>query len=153
MRSAPVVGVDLRKEGVQVLAGDHQVVAADHDLDLQPRGDLDDIVEEVCRALDGHRQCSRLTAGSSGRGTKDENYEVSVDTIFDDAPFDGFIYQLYDIPADMRPITIDALGQTRRQLLWAIAHDYNLKMTLLTSDGGFPSKVIIRWRGTGDTER
>ena len=78
-------------------------------------------------------------------------HEVSVDTIFSDVPFDGFRYQLFDIPSDMEPVTIDALGQTRRQLLWAIAHDNNLKMILLTTDGGRPSCVAIRWRGDRST--
>ncbi len=78
-------------------------------------------------------------------------HEVSVETIFSDVPFKDFRYQLYDIPSDMKAVSIDALGQTRRQLLWAIAHDNNLKMTLLTTPGGMPSVVSVRWRGTRST--
>ncbi|MFT4547011.1 MAG: hypothetical protein ACI8XO_003807 [Verrucomicrobiales bacterium] len=78
-------------------------------------------------------------------------HETSVSAIFSDQPFENFSYELYDIPSDMKPVSIDALGQTRRQLLWAIAHDNNLKMTLLTTEGGRPSVVVIRWRGNRTT--
>jgi len=80
-------------------------------------------------------------------------HEASLDWIFNDRPFADFNYRLCDIPADMDPISIDALGQTRRQLLWAIAHDHNLKMTLLTTEGGLPSEVIVRWRGDRTTDQ
>ncbi|MGI9239921.1 MAG: hypothetical protein ACR2RV_03920 [Verrucomicrobiales bacterium] len=78
-------------------------------------------------------------------------HEASLDWIFNDRPFTNFNYRLCEIPSDMEPISIDAIGQTRRQLLWAIAHDHNLKMTLLTTEGGRPSVVIIRWRGDRTT--
>lgn len=79
-------------------------------------------------------------------------HKVSIETVFSDAPFAGFHYELHDIPHDLEPVTIDALGQTRRQLLWAIAHDNSLKMTLLLTDGGLPSIVSIRWRGIDGNE-
>jgi len=78
-------------------------------------------------------------------------HKVSIDQIFSDAPFTEFSHELHDIPDDMDLVTLDAVGQTRRQLLWAIAHDYNLKMTLLTTEGGRPATVIVRWRGNGVT--
>lgn len=78
-------------------------------------------------------------------------HEATLEWIFSDRPFTNFRYSLHDIPSDMEPVTIDALGQTRRQLLWAIAHDHNLKMVLLTTEGGLPSEVIIRWRGDRST--
>jgi hypothetical protein len=78
-------------------------------------------------------------------------HEATLDWIFSDRPFADFHYRLCDIPSDMEPITIDALGQTRRQLLWAIAHDHNFKMTLLTTEGGLPSEVVVRWRGDRTT--
>jgi len=78
-------------------------------------------------------------------------HEVTLESIFADAPFKDFRYELREIPDDMAHLTIDALGQSRKQLLWGIAHDNNLKMTLLTTDGGRPSVVVIRWRGGGAT--
>jgi hypothetical protein len=78
-------------------------------------------------------------------------HEVSVETIFSDVPFKDFRYELHEIPHDMKPVTVDVLGQTRRQLLWALAHDNNLKMTLMTTSGGLPSRVVIRWRGDRST--
>ena len=79
------------------------------------------------------------------------HHKVKIESIFSARPFEDFKYELHEIPDDMEPVTIDSTGQTRRQLLWAISHDNNLKMTLLTTDGGRPSVVIIRWRGVGAT--
>ena len=80
-------------------------------------------------------------------------HKATLDQIFSEPPFSDFRYELHEIPDDMDPITVDALGHTRRQLLWAISHDNNLKMTLLTTAGGRPSVVVIRWRGSRRTAR
>ena len=80
-------------------------------------------------------------------------HKVSIESIFSDCPFAGFSYALFEIPDDLEPVTIHALGHTRRQLLWGIAHDNNLKMTLHLTRGGRPSIVHIRWRGVGSTNQ
>ena len=46
-------------------------------------------------------------------------------------------------------VSIDSMGITRRQLLWAIAHDNNLHMSLRSLPNGQPSQILIRYRGTG----
>jgi hypothetical protein len=78
-------------------------------------------------------------------------HKVSLQTIFNDTPFRDFHYELYDLPDDMDPVTVDIVGHSRRQLLWALAHDNDLKMKLITTPGGLPEKVIIRWRGERTT--
>jgi hypothetical protein len=79
--------------------------------------------------------------------------KVPLDQIFNHSPFDRLSYQFIEKPAEMPLVSIDSLGITRRQLLWAIAHDNNLQMSLKTLPNGHPSEVIIRDRGDADSYR
>ncbi|MED5471184.1 MAG: hypothetical protein VX577_05520 [Verrucomicrobiota bacterium] len=73
--------------------------------------------------------------------------EVSLEEIFKNAPLTGLSYNFIKKPKEMPLVSIDSIGITRRQLLWAIAHDNNLNMSLKSLPNGHPSEIIIRDRG------
>jgi len=89
-------------------------------------------------------------------GVRVSYHKVPLDQIFRNAPFVKLKYEVYEKPEIMPLVTFDSLGITRRQLLWAVAHDNNLKMTLKTLPNGEPTAVVIRSRdlpGTTNTGR
>ncbi len=73
--------------------------------------------------------------------------EVSLEEIFKNAPLLGLSYNFIKKPKKTPLVSIDSIGITRRQLLWAIAHDNNLSMSLKSLPNGHPSEIIIRDRG------
>lgn len=75
--------------------------------------------------------------------------EVSLEEIFKNDPLTGLSYKFVKKPEIMPLVSIDSMGITRRQLLWAIAHDNNLHMSLRSLPNGQPSQILIRDRGTG----
>lgn len=75
--------------------------------------------------------------------------EVSLEEIFKNDPLTGLSYKFVKEPDAMPLVSIDSIGITRRQLLWAIAHDNNLHMSLRSLPNGQPSQILIRYRGTG----
>lgn len=75
--------------------------------------------------------------------------KVPLDQVLANPPFTRFKYHVVEKPETMPIVTIDSLGISRRQLLWSMAHDYNLHMSLKTLPDGHPSEVLIRYRGDG----
>ena len=73
--------------------------------------------------------------------------EVPLEEIFNNAPLIGLSYNFIKKPKESPLVSIDSIGITRRQLLWAIAHDNNLNMSLKALPNGHPSEIIIRDRG------
>ena len=73
--------------------------------------------------------------------------EVPLEEIFKNAPLIGLSYNFIKKPKESPLVSIDSIGITRRQLLWAIAHDNNLNMSLKALPNGHPSEIIIRDRG------
>ncbi len=73
--------------------------------------------------------------------------EVPLEEIFKNAPLLGLSYNFIKKPKKTPLVSIDSIGITRRQLLWAIAHDNNLSMSLKSLPNGHPSEIIIRDRG------
>jgi len=73
--------------------------------------------------------------------------KIPLDQIFKESPFTSLSYRFIEQPPEMPLVTVDTLGISRRQLLWSIAHDNNLHMSLKTLPNGHPSEVIIRHRG------
>ena len=80
-------------------------------------------------------------------------HKVPLNEVFHRKPFTKLVYTLGEMPRDMPLISIDALGITRRQLLWMLAHDNQLKMSLISDEAGHPMEIIIRWRGTEPRNR
>lgn len=74
-------------------------------------------------------------------------HRTPLSQVLQNAPFTRLTYELYDMPEEEPLITIDSLGFTRRQILWVLCNDYNLKMSLRTLSDGKPESVIVRWRG------
>lgn len=79
-------------------------------------------------------------------------FEVPLDQVFANPPFTRLRYHVVKKPETIPLVTIDSLGITRRQLLWSISHDYNLHMSLKTLPNGFPTEILIRYRGDGGSE-
>ena len=73
-------------------------------------------------------------------------HNVPITEVFQSAPFTKLEYELYDLPDEPILVTFDSLGITRRQLLWALANDYNLKMNLRSLSDGKPETITVRWR-------
>lgn len=73
--------------------------------------------------------------------------KVPLDQVFQASPFSTLSYRFIERPDEMPLVSVDTLGISRRQLLWAVAHDNNLHMSLKTLPNGHPSEVIIRHRG------
>ena len=73
--------------------------------------------------------------------------KVPLDQIFEGSPFNNLSYRFIEQPKEMPLVSVDTLGISRRQLLWSVAHDNNLHMSLKTLPNGHPSEVIIRHRG------
>jgi len=79
--------------------------------------------------------------------------KVPLDEIFETSPFNNLSYRFIEQPDEMPLVSADTLGISRRQLLWAVAHDNNLHMSLKTLPNGHPSEVIIRHRGEPQSYR
>ena len=77
-------------------------------------------------------------------------HKVPLDQVFRRPPFTKLEYTLGEMPPEIPTISVDSLGISRRQLLWLIAHDNQLQMSLITDEDGMPSRIIIRWRGEND---
>ena len=75
--------------------------------------------------------------------------DVSLEEIFKNDPLSGLSYKFVKSAETMPLVSMDSMGITRRQLLWAIAHDNNLHMSLRSLPNGQPSQILIRYRGTG----
>jgi hypothetical protein len=73
-------------------------------------------------------------------------HKVPITEVFQNAPFTKLEYELQDMPDEAILVTFDSLGITRRQLLWALGNDYNLKMNLRSLPDGKPETIIVRWR-------
>ena len=73
--------------------------------------------------------------------------EIPLEEIFKNAPLTGLSYNFINKPKESPLVSIDSIGITRRQLLWSIAHDNNLSMSLKSLPNGHPSEIIIRDRG------
>ena len=73
--------------------------------------------------------------------------EIALEEIFKNAPLTGLSYNFINKPKESPLVSIDSIGITRRQLLWSIAHDNNLSMSLKSLPNGHPSEIIIRDRG------
>lgn len=73
--------------------------------------------------------------------------KIPLDQIFHNDPFDRLSYRFIEKPSPMPLVSVDTMGLSRRQLLWSIAHDNNLHMSLKTLPNGHPNEVIIRGRG------
>lgn len=72
--------------------------------------------------------------------------EVPLSKVFAEPVFAPMNYRLTDLPADDPEISIDSIGMSRRQLLWAIAHEYTLDMTPVAGYGNNPSYIDISGR-------
>ncbi|MAW10937.1 MAG: hypothetical protein ACJ0IB_02245 [Verrucomicrobiales bacterium] len=75
--------------------------------------------------------------------------DVSLEEIFENDPLTGLSYKFVKSPETMPLVSMDSMGITRRQLLWAIAHENNLHMSLRSLPNGQPSQILIRYRGAG----
>ncbi len=72
---------------------------------------------------------------------------VPLDDVFNRHPFTRLKYRWAQTPPAMPIISVDQTGITRRQYLWSLAHDNNLRMSLETDATGKPSGVVIWWTG------
>lgn len=73
-------------------------------------------------------------------------FDKPLKSVFEGHPFTRLSYEIRSLPMDSELVNIDAMGLTRRQLLWAISHDYKLKMTLRTNSEGHPEAIVIESR-------
>jgi len=73
-------------------------------------------------------------------------HEVPLDRVFANPPFTRLEYEFLDRPEIMPKVTIHSDAITRRQLLWMLAYEHNLKMTLYSQADGYPAMVSIRSR-------
>jgi hypothetical protein len=55
----------------------------------------------------------------------------------------GLSYEMKQMPAKNPRITIDRIAMTRRQLLWSLAQDHQLRMTAVFGDTGESSRIVI----------
>ncbi len=78
--------------------------------------------------------------------------KIPLDQVLANPPFTRLRYTVVERPDKMPLVTMDSLGISRRQLLWSIAHDYNLHMSLKTLPDGHPNEVLIRYRGDGGSK-
>jgi len=80
-------------------------------------------------------------------GVRVSYHNVPLDQVFRNPPFTDLQYELLDErPVEMPRLTFDSIGITRRQFLWAVAHDLNVKLTLKTLQNGQPIAIVVRSR-------
>jgi hypothetical protein len=72
--------------------------------------------------------------------------DVPLLNVFDHPALRGLQYQIIKYPAQNPLINIDKLALTHRQLLWVIAHDYQLHMTPHYGPRGEVMYIEIRSR-------
>jgi len=78
----------------------------------------------------------------------DEAFEVDYrhmtsQLIFDQVPLNDIRYELVTLPAAAPPFNFSHPSITRRELLRAISQHWNLKMSLVTTQGGEPVAVRV----------
>jgi hypothetical protein len=73
-------------------------------------------------------------------------FDVPLMDVFRQPALRELQYVVVKAPATNPPVTIDKLAMTRRQLLWAVGHDYQLHMTPAFNDDGSLSCIEIRSR-------
>ena len=56
----------------------------------------------------------------------------------------GLEYRIVSLPKLNPRITMNHMAMTRRQLLWALAHDHQLRMVPVFGENGKPSHIDIR---------
>ena len=79
-------------------------------------------------------------------GVRVSYHQVPFSEVFANPPFTELKYEVYEEPDPVPLLTFDSLGITRRQFLWAVSHDLNVKLTLKTLPNGKPVSVIVRSR-------
>ncbi len=84
-------------------------------------------------------------------GVRVSYHEVPFSQVFANPPFTELKYEVYEKPDPVPLLTFDSIGITRRQFLWAVAHDLNVKLTLKTLPNGKPVAVIVRSRDLPNT--
>jgi hypothetical protein len=72
--------------------------------------------------------------------------DVPLMSVFNHPALRGLQYHVVKAPPANPLITIDKLALTRRQLLWVIAHDYQLHMTPIFGPSGEVLHIDIRSR-------
>lgn len=70
--------------------------------------------------------------------------DLPLDQVFSHPVFAGMNYRLHDMPTNNPAINFDGIGLTRRQLLWALAHEYGLQMTPIFRGPDSPAYIDIR---------
>jgi len=70
--------------------------------------------------------------------------DVPLSRVFQEPALSGLNHRLFRMPEDDPLISIDSLALTRRQLLWAIAHDHKLAMIPKFTGQGAESYIDIR---------
>ncbi len=79
-------------------------------------------------------------------GVRVSYHKVPFYQVFNNPPFTELAYEVYERPEVVPLLTFDSIGITRRQFLWAVSHDLNVKLTLKTLPNGKPVAVIARSR-------
>ncbi|MEZ5299054.1 MAG: hypothetical protein R3F11_00020 [Verrucomicrobiales bacterium] len=77
--------------------------------------------------------------------------EVPLSEVFSAPELAGVNTQVTNLPEDDPLITVDSIGMTRRQLLWAIAHEYRLYMKPIENPHG-PSFIYVKGKPSLTTE-
>ncbi|HEX2749598.1 MAG TPA: hypothetical protein VHM91_16430 [Verrucomicrobiales bacterium] len=72
--------------------------------------------------------------------------DVPLMDVFNHQTLRGLQYVVVKAPTSNPLINIDKLAMTRRQLLWALAHDHQLHMTPAFGPGGEVTSIEIRSR-------
>jgi hypothetical protein len=70
--------------------------------------------------------------------------DVPLLEVFKHPTLRGINFQVIKAPRNNPLINIDSLALTRRQLLWTLCHDHELKMTANFHPDGGPSSVDVR---------
>ncbi|MDB4673713.1 hypothetical protein OAF27_02750 [Verrucomicrobiales bacterium] len=78
--------------------------------------------------------------------------DIPVEDVFNQPVFADLNYEITNIPDSGKLVNIESFGITRRQLLWAIAHDNGLRMRARHGSEDAESFIEItgRSRSTGD---
>lgn len=73
-------------------------------------------------------------------------FDVPLSQVINEPCLRGLNYRVINQPASDPLIFIDKIGLTRRQLLWSLAQDYQLHLTLNFGPDGTTSYIEIRSR-------